>query len=116
MYFRRRIQGKFSRSVDVAALEPGDCLQVRTSNSRYEFWLEFPALAIGVGLGGRLASPTRVRIIPEGTASKDTRARPLTIGERAQIEVLGPDGRPIRRFLTSQVSSLSVRSAREEAA
>jgi hypothetical protein len=116
MYFRRRLTGKPIKIVDVGRLRPGDCVEMRTSNSYYKFWVEFPDLAIGVCVGGRLTSPTRVRLTPEGTASNDARVRPLRLGERVQIVALGPDGRPIRRFLTSQLAEVALASGGQAAA
>ena len=100
----------------ITSLQPGDSVEFRTGNSRYTFWVEYAGLSMGVAYGGRLTSPVRVRLTPEGTSSSEVPSHPLAVGERAQLEVLGPDGRALRRFLTSPLAAIVVRPRASAAA
>jgi hypothetical protein len=94
--------------VQLPSLAPGDRVELCTARSTYVFWVEFPDLAIGVAQGGVIPSPSRVRLTAEGTATDEAPQRPLAVGERAQFALLDANGRPLRRFLTSPLTSFRV--------
>jgi hypothetical protein len=102
--------------VQVDSLEKGDRIALCTARNTYSFWVEFPDVSVGVAQGGVLPSPSRVRLTAEGTATDEVSTRPLAIGERAQFELLDPNGKPLRRFLTSPLVSLTVHRRRHAAA
>ena len=95
-------------SVLVANVRTGGRIVLRTSNSTYEFWLEFPDESIGVIRGGSLEAPTRVRLGAENASSQDTPSQPLRVGERARVVLLGPQGAPVRGFVTSTIAAIVV--------
>jgi hypothetical protein len=97
-------------------LRAGDRVVIRTAHSMYEFWIEFSERAIGVLQGGRLAGPTRVRLTAESATSSDASVRPIRVGERARVSVLGPTGEPTRCFVTSRIVSLELDPSRRAVA
>jgi hypothetical protein len=97
-------------SLVLGQLRQGDRVVLKTSNSTYEFWAEFPEQAIGVLRGGTIAAPTRVRLAAENASSLDASAEPLRVGERARVVLLGPLGAPVRGFVTSTIASIVVTS------
>ena len=96
------------QSVLLGSLQPGDRVVLRTSNSTYEFWAEYPDQAIGVMRGGSLISPTRVRLAAETAQSLDASTQPIRVGERARVVLLGPQGAPLRGFVSSTIASIHV--------
>lgn len=96
------------RALVVNELRPGDRVVVKTSNSMYEFWVEFPELAIGVIRGGTVRTPTRVRLSAENAGSLDASVEPLRVGEKARVVLLGPFGVAVRGFVTSTIASIAV--------
>ncbi len=94
----------------MSQLHACDHVEIRTSNSTYRFWVEFPDQAIGVLFGGTLAAPTRVRLSAETAATMDAPVLPLRVGERARVVVLGPQGAPVRGFVTSTIAEIAVDS------
>ena len=103
-------------SLSISRLAPGDRLLIGTTNSVYEFWAEYPEQAVGILRGGTIAYPTRVRLSAETAASMDASVQPLTIGERARVVLLGPNGNAVRGFVTSTISRMKVDSSRVQAA
>jgi hypothetical protein len=103
-------------SLVISQLEPGAHVLIRTTNSVYEFWAEYPEQAVGILRGGTLACPTRVRLSAETAASMDASVQPLTVGERARVVLLGPSGNPVRGFVTSMISQIRVGSGHQVAA
>jgi hypothetical protein len=93
-------------SANLADFTAGDCIQIRTANSRYRLWLEFPNEGIGVLEGGRFPSPLRVRVTVDGIADLLIR-----VGSRLYVDQLGPTGTLVRRILTSHVHSVTVHRA-----
>ena len=112
----RRDNLKGVKSVVVSQLESGDLVELRTSNSVYRFWVEFADQSIGVAVGGSLRGPSRVRIAAEHATSGDAAVRPIRVHEKVQITILGPDGAPMRRFITSQIESIAVQPNHRAAA
>lgn len=100
--------GKSIQSLFVSDLAPGDLVILRTTNSTYKFWAEFPGDGIGVMCGGALVGPTRVRLTPEGVDISESESRPLFVGDRAHTTVLGPNGAPVRSIVTSTIGSIKV--------
>jgi hypothetical protein len=98
------------------ALQAGDRLVMRTTHSVYEMWMEFPDRAMGVLRGGHLPSPSRVRITAESATSSDVMQRPLRVGERARVVVVGPNREPTRCFVTSRILSIAIDSSKRAAA
>jgi hypothetical protein len=94
----------------LSRLSPGDHVVVRTSNSKYEFWAEYPEQAVGIFCGGAATSPTRVRLAAETASSMDASVQPLRVGERARVVMLGPSGAPVRGLVTSTIASIVVDS------
>jgi hypothetical protein len=105
---RRNKNERVESRVSVSSLAPGDRIELCTARSTYHFWVEFPDLSVGVAQGGVVPSPYRVRLTAEGTATDELPQRPLAVGERAQFEILDTSGRPLRRFLTSPLTTLRV--------
>src|ERR1051325_10481949 len=106
---RDRSQTRRLDRLAISDLTKGDCIEFHTSHSTYLFWVEFPDLSIGVAQGGIVPSPSRVRLVAEGLASWERPVRPIALGERAQIEILGPDGRVVRRYVTTAITSLELK-------
>ena len=104
------------QSLVLSQLGAGAHLVIRTTNSSYDFWMEYPDQAIGVLRGGSTPSPTRVRLAAESAASNDASATPLRVGERARVVVLGPNGAPVRGFVTSTIARIVVDSPHRVAA
>jgi hypothetical protein len=103
-------------SLVISQLNPGDHVLIRTTHSVYEFWAEYPDQAVGILRGGSCACPTRIRLSAETAASMDASVQPLSVGERARIVLLGPNGDPVRGFVTSTIAKIRVDSGRLVAA
>ena len=89
-------------------LRTGDRVVIRTTHSVYEMWMEYPDRAMGVLRGGHLPSPSRVRVASEYSTSSDASSRPLRVGDRARVVVVGPDGEPTRCFVTSRIVAMAI--------
>ena len=96
------------QSLSIADLRAGDRLVIRTSNSTYEFWVEYPDHAIGVLRGGSTRTPTRVRVAAENASTFEAPVEPLRVGERARVVLLGPQGVAVRGFVTSTIAAIYV--------
>jgi hypothetical protein len=103
-------------SITIGDLQPGDCIELRTANSTYRFWVEFASESIGVVNGGNLVDPTRARLAAEHTVSGEAAAVPIRLGDRLMVRVLGPTGACMRRFVTSSVEAIALYPARRVAA
>lgn len=108
--------GRTVHTLVVGQLDPGDCVVLKTTNSTYRFWVEFPAEAVGVMSGGNLAGPTRVRLSAEGVDVSQASTLPISVGGRAHSTVLSPTGVPLRSIVTSTISSITVVPVRSVAA
>lgn len=103
-------------SVRVCDLDPGDKIVLKTANSVYEFWVEYPDRNIGVFRGGHGRRPMRVWLAPESASSSDGDVGALTVGDRARAIQLGPEGQPERAFVTSRIAAIGVLRSRSAVA